>query len=75
MDNIFLTSLFVTISYFVLKLVDIKYIKKENLVFKSIFRDSIIVYISGVVGLYLVNNVNSSVIENNVSVYTDKPDF
>jgi hypothetical protein len=68
-------STFVAVAYFVLKLVDIKYVKKENLVLKLVFRDTIIVYLSSLIGLYLVDNIDSSTVENNVSVYTDKPDF
>lgn len=75
MSNFFLMSTFVAVAYFVLKLVDIKYVKKENLVLKLVFRDTIIVYLSSLIGLYLVDNIDSSTVENNVSVYTDKPDF
>jgi len=75
MSNFFLMSTFVAVAYFVLKLVDIKYVKKENLVLKLVFRDTIIVYLSSLIGLYLVDNIDSSTVENNVSVYIDKPDF
>ena len=72
--NIYLISAFVAVSYFILKIVDLKYIKKETLVLKLVFRDTILVYFSSLIGLYLVNNINTNSIEN-VSVYTDKPDF
>ena len=75
MNNLFLTSTFIAISYLVFKLIDTKYIKKENLVLKNQVRDTIIVYLSSLTGLYLIDNINNNVTENNMSVYTDKPDF
>ena len=75
MSNLLLMSTFVAIVFFVLKLADIKYIKKEILVLKFLFRDTILVFLSSFIGLYLFDNINSSTIEKNVSVYTDKPDF
>lgn len=75
MSNLLLMSTFVAIVFFVLKLADIKYVKKENLVLKNLFYDTILVFLSSFIGLYLFNNINSSTIENNISVYTDKPEF
>jgi hypothetical protein len=75
MNNLFLTSTLIAISYFVFKLIDIKYIKKENLILKNQVRNTIIVYLSSLTGLYLIDNINNNVTENNMSVYTDKPDF
>lgn len=75
MNNLFLTSTFIAISYLVFKLIDVKYIKKENLVLKNQVRNTIIVYLSSLTGLYLIDNINNNVTENNMSVYTDKPDF
>lgn len=75
MNNLFLTSTFIAISYLVFKLIDTKYIKKENLVLKNQVRDTIIVYLSSLTGLYLIDNINNNVTENNMTVYTDKPDF
>ena len=75
MNNLFLTSTLIAISYFVFKLIDIKYIKKENLILKNQVRNTIIVYLSSLTGLYLIDNINNNVTENNMTVYTDKPDF
>lgn len=75
MNNLFITSIFIAVAFLVLKIVDTKYIKKETLVLKLVFRDTILVYLSSLIGIYLLDNINSNVSENNVSVYTDKPDF
>jgi len=53
-----------------------KYILKEKKPIKTLFRDSVIVYISVVVGYYTLTQISSDIIVNATpEVFTDNPGF
>jgi hypothetical protein len=80
MDNMFIIAAIISVVYFIVKFVEMRFLTKDNKPLKLLFRDAIIVYLSTVMGLFLVDQlklVKKSLSENAEStrVFTDNPDF
>jgi|TARA_Y100000992_G_C21230455_1_gene475207 hypothetical protein len=81
MDNIYFISTLISITFLIFKIIDVKIVKKSDIVIKYIIRDSLLVFLSVICGLYLSEqigeiNVLSLVHEqNNVSAFTNQPEF
>lgn len=76
MENNIVVSLAISIVYLFSKIIEMKFIIKENKPLKDIFRDTLIVYISSILGMYgmeQLDNTNTSL--RNASVFTGNPDF
>ena len=78
MDNKYVTSLSIALSYLALKFVDARFIKKEDITFKELLKEAIFVFISALTGAFiaeqfgpLTDNITSSV----PVVFTSEPDF
>ena len=82
MENIFLCALIISITYFILKFINLKFIKKSDEALKPIFMDSLFVFVSVILGL-LINdqfNVVSSILgdkTNNggINAFVSAPEF
>ena len=79
MENILMVASCIAFIYLLIKLIDIKYIKKEEKPLKVLLIDSIIVFISVIIGNILLEqfgNYNSSGISKSVPIaFTSTPDF
>ena len=76
MDDIYFTSLIISFIFLVSKFFEMRFITKENKSLKSIIIDSIIVYISVVVGYYIIQQFSlKSNILTEAPVFVDKPAF
>lgn len=77
MENYFIESGIISFIYLLIKFVEMRMVKKETKEIKELIRDTIIVYLSAVVGLYIINEFmpNNSVIKTFTNVFLDKPDF
>ncbi len=76
MDNaIFLTSVCISIVYLLFKFIEMRFILKENKPMKLLFRDTIIVYFSVVIGYLVYNQFNEQTIEKATEVFTNAPSF
>lgn len=69
------TSTAISIVFFIIRIIEIKFILKEDIVLKRMIRDTIIVFISSVLGLFILTQVNTEVSSSFPAVFTDKPDF
>ena len=54
MDNIFIQAGIISVLYLLAKFVEMRFVLKENKPIKLLMRDTIIVYISAVAGLYII---------------------
>ena len=66
------------IIFFICKLIEMKYLdKEENLTFKRILRDTVIVYFSVVAGHFIITQIIPSdlSVEKTTQVFTDPPNF
>lgn len=80
MDNIFLAAAIVSVIYFIAKFIEMKYIDKEMKPIKVLLRDVLLVYVSVVVGFFVIEQLNPVVQEtlnsSNVPMaFTDTPPF
>lgn len=79
MDNIFVIAGIVSIIFFIVKFIEMRYIEKESKPLKLLIRDSLIVYISVVTGNFIIVQLQPVINEgiNNVNpvAFTDNPPF
>jgi hypothetical protein len=80
MDNIFVFAGFIAAVFFIAKFIEMRYIEQESKPLKVLVRDTILVYISAIVGSFVVEQI-SPVISESISsisspaVFNDNPDF
>ena len=80
MENIFILATIVSVVYFLCKFLEMKYIIKELKPLKLLIRETLLVYISVVIGLFVKKQfkeleVNSNFKKGNIDVFIDNPDF
>lgn len=78
MSSMFFTSAIISAVFLVIKLMEHKIILKSDVNVKSLFRDTLVVYVSVLGGRFLLTqfyNMNSSDIKSNAQVFTDSPGF
>ena len=74
----FFTSAIISAVFLVIKLMEHKIILKSDVNVKSLFRDTLVVYVSVLGGRFLLTqfyNMNSSDSKSNAQVFTDSPGF
>ena len=81
MENIFILSGIIAVVFFIIKFIEMRFIEKEAKPLKILFRDTLIVYFSAVLG-FLLNSQLKPIIQNggvvnsvNPAVFTDNPTF
>lgn len=71
----FVTAAGIVIIYVIMKIVEAKFILKEDLVVKKIVIDAISVYVSVIVGIFVLEQVSSGVDTKTTFAFTTNPDF
>ncbi len=79
MDNIFLAAGIISVIFFIAKFLEMRYVDNEPKPLKLLIRDSILVYVSVVIGSFILEQVNP-VINETISpaiplAFTDNPPF
>ena len=91
MNNIFLVAAIISVIFFIVKFVEMRFIEKENKPLKYLIRDSLLVYFSVLTGYFVIEQVQpmmegamnggsssgsgSGSGSTNVAVFTDNPGF
>ena len=76
MDQIFILALLISVSFLICKVLEIKFIKKEPIAPKDIIRDTLLVYVSSVIGIYGIEYIHpSKITDSSIQVFTDHPNF
>jgi hypothetical protein len=79
MDNIFLVSGIISVIFFIAKFLEMRYIDDEPKPLKILIRDSLVVYVSVVIGSFILEQLNPVINETMASsvplVFTDNPPF
>ena len=77
MEKYIIHSGIISFIYLLLKFVEMRMIKKDKKEVKDLIRDTLIVYLSAMVGLYIISEFMSteSVIKTVTNVFTDTPGF
>ena len=77
--NFILPILSISIMYVIFKIIDTKYITKDNIPVKSITKDGFIVFICGAVSMFLLEQLQLTHItggsKDALSAFTNTPDF
>lgn len=75
-DSNFLVGAVISVIYFLLKFIEMRFIVKENKPLKSLFRDTLVVYIGSILGLSIYSQFNDlSSIQSQPEVFTNDPSF
>lgn len=74
--NNFVTAFIISGIFLVFKFLEMRYILKQDIPLKLLFRDTLIVYISSVLGLFILEQINDTVVRKKpTTAFTDSPDF
>lgn len=75
-NNNIIVPLAISIVYLLSKIIEMKFIIKETKPLKDLFRDTLIVYISSVLGIYGMEQLDTTISSSkNTSVFIGNPDF
>jgi len=80
MLNMFFVATVISITYLVVKFMEMRFIEKENKPLKLLVRDAILVYFSVLIGLFVLDQLNP-ILQNGgdmakvTPVFTDNPGF
>lgn len=69
------TAAGIAIIFVLMKIFETKFLLKEDIVVKKIIMDSIYVYISVIVGIFVADQVSSGVDSKTTFAFTTNPDF
>ena len=79
MKNIFLVAGIISVIFFIVKFFEMRVIDKEPKPLKILIRDTLLVYISVVLGIFINNQLKSlmeeSEIPSSILAFTDNPPF
>jgi hypothetical protein len=79
MDNIFLVAGLIAVIFFVSKFLEMRYVDKDTKPLKLLVKDSLLVFISVVIGNFILEQVKPVIDENmaqaNPAAFTDNPPF
>ena len=77
MEKYIIHSGIIAFIYLLMKFVEMRMIKKDKKEIKDLIRDTLIVHLSAMVGLYIISEFmpNESVIKTVTNVFTDMPGF
>jgi hypothetical protein len=82
MKNIFVVAAIVSICFFIVKFLEMRYIEKENKPLKLLIRDTLLVYFSVIIANFVIGQINPIIqggggtTNNKITpVFTDNPGF
>jgi uncharacterized membrane protein YcfT len=80
MDNIFVLGALISIIYFLCKFIEMRFILKEVKPLKFLIRETLHVYISVIIGLFVANQFNLmknavNTMKGGVNVFVDNREF
>tara|TARA_B110000008_G_scaffold175257_1_gene174895 strand:- start:830 stop:1063 length:234 start_codon:yes stop_codon:yes gene_type:complete len=75
-NSIFITAIAVSIAYLVFRFIEMRIILKENKPLKVLARDTLLVYLSVLLGNFIMNQFGSSSMAKKMTeVFTNSPEF
>jgi O-antigen/teichoic acid export membrane protein len=75
-NNYLVTSLIISIIFFIYKFIEMRYIIKENKPIKQFFKETLAVFSCSFIGIYLIDIINTNI--NKIAplnAYTGNPEF
>jgi len=75
-NSIFITGVAVAATYLVFRFIEMRFILKENKPLKVLARDTLVVYLSVVLGNFIMQQLGGMTITKSIpQVFTNDPDF
>lgn len=75
-NNNFIIPIAISIVYLFVKICEMRFLTKENRPIKDLFRDTIIVCLSSILGIYGIEQLDTSISSAKItSVFVGNPDF
>jgi hypothetical protein len=80
MENIFVVAGIISVIFFIVKFLEMRFVEKETKPLKLLVRDTLVVYVSIVAGNFVYEQVTPAITENVVGTsqpiaFTDNPPF
>jgi hypothetical protein len=79
MNNYILTSVVISVIYFIIKFIEMRFINKETTPVKEIFKNTVVVFLSSIIGGFLLDQFKINNIFENIkevpNVFTNEPGF
>jgi hypothetical protein len=80
MDNIFFVAGIISVIFFIAKFLEMRYIDEEPKPLKILVRDTLLVYVSVIIGSFIVDQLNPVINQTDVLssaplAFTDNPPF
>ena len=80
MENIFVLSTLIAIVYFLAKFIEMRFVLKDIKPLKYLIRETLLTYVSTVIGLFIANQFDImkaavNVVGGGVNVFVDNPGF
>jgi hypothetical protein len=77
MENIFIIATIISITFLIVKFIEMRFIKKESKPLKSLIRDALLVYFSVIISNFVRIQINPLVnsVQKITPVFTDNPGF
>ena len=77
MEKYLIHSGIIAFIYLLMKFVEMRITKNEAKPMKELIRDTVIVYLSAIIGLYIIGEFmpNTAVVKTVTNVFTDMPSF
>lgn len=77
MENIFIIATIISITFFIVKFIEMRFIQKESKPLKFLIRDALLVYFSVIISNFVINQINPVVnsVQKITPVFTDNPGF
>lgn len=77
--NFIIPSIIISILFMIYKIIDMKYITKEEIKLKTITKDSLIVFLCSMISMFALEQLNINELIGNskesLSAFTNEPDF
>jgi len=75
-ESIFITAAVISLSYFLFKFLEMRFLLKENKPLKTILRDTLIVYFSVLTGSFILEQMGPlKNLTTQPTIFTNDPDF
>ena len=77
MENMFVVAGIISVIFFIVKFLEMRFLDKESKSLKLLVRDSLLVYFSVICGYFILEQIKpvTNVVGGATPVFTDNPEF
>jgi len=77
MENMFVIAGIISVIFFIVKFLEMRFLDKESKSLKLLVRDSLLVYFSVICGYFILEQIKpvTNIVGGTTPVFTDNPEF